>query len=180
MRQIVELNPADSATIDRLARISYEAFKENAPDWIPTVALARAQVCRATQQPHLSYVALQDGKAMGWIGLIPGKHVWEIHPLAVALSAQYQGIGQQLVEHAASIARAQGALTLFASTGDEVGTTNLYGQDLYSDPAGAIANLQATGRNPFKFWQKAGFRIVGLLPDAEGRGRPSIHLARRL
>ena len=85
-----------------------------------------------------------------------------------------------LVEDAARIAKDGGALTLFAGTSDEVGTTNLFGADIYENPADSIRNLEATGRSPFKFWENTGFTVVGLMPDEEGVGKPGIHLARRL
>ena len=180
MSEIIDLSTADSDLVEHLANITSEAFKENSPDWVPTIELARSQVTAATALGRLGRVVMEQGDAAGWIGLIKGKRVWEIHPLAIAIEHQYKGFGHLLVEDVARLAKAAGAVTLFASTSDEVGTTNLFGVDLYADPAGSIRNIQATGRNPFKFWQNAGFTVVGLLPDAEGVGKPSIQLARRL
>ena len=101
-------------------------------------------------------------------------------PIAVAIEHQYSGLGHLLVEDVARIAKGAGALTPFSGTSDEVGTTNLFGVDLYGNPVEAIKNIEATGRNPFKFWQNAGFTVVGLMPDAESLGKPGVHLARRL
>lgn len=61
-----------------------------------------------------------------------------------------------------------------------MGTTNLFGHDIYSDPVSAIANIEATGSNPCTFWLRAGFKVVGLMPAAEGLGKPGIHLATRI
>lgn len=180
MAKIIDLDTTDTALVERLATVTFEAFKENAPDWVPTVDLARNQVTAATSQGRLGRVVIEGGEVVGWVGSITGKRVWEIHPLAIAIEHQYKGFGHILVEDVARIAKAAGALTLLAGTSDEVGTTNLFGVDLYADPARSIAKIQATGRNPFKFWQNAGFTVVGLLPDAEGIGKPAIQLARRL
>ena len=180
MSELIDLDSSDTALVERLASITFEAFKENAPDWIPTVNLARKQVIAATSKGRLGRVVMEHGKPAGWIGLIKGKRVWEIHPIAIAIEHQYKGFGHLLVEDVAQLAKAGGALTLFAGTSDEVGTTNLYGADLYADPAQSISNIQATGRNPFKFWQNVGFTVVGLMPDAEGIGKPAIQLARQL
>lgn len=180
LTQITDLDITDAALVDHLAAITFQAFKENAPDWIPTMALAKAQVLAAGSTGRLGRVLSQDNNPMGWIGLIKGARVWEIHPIAVSTDQQYQGLGHLLVEDVAAIAKTAGALTLYASTSDEVGTTNLFGIDLYADPAGAIRTIEATGRNPYKFWEKAGFTLVGLLPDAEGLGKPALQLARRL
>ncbi len=180
MSDIIDLDANDSALVERLAIITFEAFKENAPDWIPTIELARKQVLSAGSRGRLGRVIIEDGQAAGWIGMIKGEHVWEIHPISVAVERQYRGLGRLLVEDAACIAKSAGALTLYAGTSDEVGTTNLFGVDLYDDPASSISNIQAVGRNPYKFWVRAGFSLVGLLPDAEGAGKPAIQLARRL
>lgn len=35
-------------------------------------------------------------------------------------------------------------------------------------------------RHPYEFYQKCGFALVGVLPDANGPGRPDVFLARRI
>ncbi len=180
MTTIIELSSGDAPKIEALAKITYEAFQENSPDWVPTLEAAREKVVEALARGSHVRVILEGSEPVGWIGAIPGRHVWEIHPIAVAVGAQYRGYGRRLVAEVERLARSEGALTLFAGTGDEVGTTNLFGQDLYRDPVGAIGNIEATGRNPFEFWLRAGFKIVGLMPDAEGPGKPGIHLAKRV
>lgn len=180
MTTIIDLASADEPMIETLAKITYEAFQENAPDWLPTLESAREEVLEALAPGRQARVILEGSQPIGWIGVITGPHVWEIHPIVVAVDAQNKGYGQRLVAHVEELARSSGALTLFAGTSDEVGTTNLFGQDIYLDPVGAIANIEATGRNPFEFWLRAGFKIVGLMPDAEGPGKPGIHLAKRI
>lgn len=180
MTEIIDLDPNDTALVDRLASITFEAFKENAPEWVPTINLARDQVVAAGSPERQGRVLLESGRAVGWIGLIRGKRVWEIHPIAIAIESQYRGFGHLLVEDVVGIAKDAGALTLFAGTSDEVGTTNLFGVDLYDDPGQSIKTIQNVGRNPFRFWQNAGFTVVGLMPDQEGVGKHGIQLARRL
>jgi aminoglycoside 6'-N-acetyltransferase I len=180
MIEIVDLDTRDSAVIEQLAILTFEAFKENMPDWVPTIDLARDKVLEASgNQKHARVLKLHD-EVVGWFGLTKRQYLWEIHPIAVAIEHQYQGFGRMLVEDAARIAKDAGALTLFAGTSDEVGTTNLFGADIYSNPSDSIRNLKATRRSPFEFWEHAGFTVVGLMPDEEGVGKPGIHLARRL
>lgn len=178
--EITDLDLSDVALVDRLASVTFAAFREGSPEWLPTLDRARDQVCAAKESGRLGRVLKQDGQAMGWIGLIKGRRVWEIHPLAIATNAQGRGYGRRLVEDAAAIATSAGALTLYAGASDETGTTNLFGADLYADPAGSIQTLQASRPSAFRFWQSVGFTVVGLMPDAEGRGKPGIELARRL
>ena len=180
MTAIIDLAGAGQRSIEALTQITYEAFQENAPEWVPTLERAREEILEALAPGRLARVILEGSKPVGWIGVITGRYVWEVHPIAVAVDAQRKGYGRQLVAHVEKLARSSGALTLFAGTSDEVGTTNLFGKDIYSDPVGAIANIKATARNPFEFWLRAGFKVVGLMPDAEGRGKPGIHLAKHL
>jgi aminoglycoside 6'-N-acetyltransferase I len=180
MSQIIDLDITDSPTVERLSAITFEAFQENAPEWLPTLEQARKQVIGADSAGRLGRVFLIDGQPAGWIGVIKRRHLWEIHPIAVALEHQYNGCGHRLVEDVAAIAKRAGVLTLLAGTSDEVGTTNLFAADLYADPATSIRNIHAIGRSPYRFWENAGFTVVGLIPDAEGRGKPAIQLARRL
>jgi aminoglycoside 6'-N-acetyltransferase I len=52
--------------------------------------------------------------------------------------------------------------------------------DVYPDPLAAAAQIQNLGRHPFEFYRKVGFTIVGLLPDANGFGKPDIFMAKRV
>jgi hypothetical protein len=42
------------------------------------------------------------------------------------------------------------------------------------------AKIKNLHRHPFEFYQKAGFSIVGVVPDANGPGKPDILMAKRL
>ena len=180
MSQLIDLNIADEALVERLAAITFKAFQKPAPGWLPDIDAARRQVVDAGSAGRLGRVLVDDGVPQGWIGIIRRRYLWEIHPIAVAKDAQGKGTGTALVEDAAQLAKKAGALTLYASTSDETGATNLSGADLYDNPSSAIANIQAHARTPYRFWQNVGFTVVGLLPDAEGAGKPAIHLARRV
>ena len=41
----------------------------------------------------------------------------------------------------------------------------------------SIRNLRD---HPYEFYLRVGFRIAGVLPDANGRGKPDIFLAKRV
>ena len=69
---------------------------------------------------------------------------------------------------------------IYLGSDDEHGMTSLYGVDLYDDTFGKIANIQDKGGHPFQFYEKMGYKIVGVLPDANGIGKPDILMAKRI
>lgn len=125
-------------------------------------------------------MTIDNGRAIGWIGAIEDDDVWEIQPIAVAPAMQRSGLGRALVADIEWLARSAGAVAVWAGTSDETHATNLSSVDLYADPVTAMANFSAVEGHPARFWQKAGFTLVGVRPDEEGLGQPGIHFARRL
>jgi hypothetical protein len=47
-------------------------------------------------------------------------------------------------------------------------------------PLALATKIQNLARHPFEFYRKVGFAIVGLLPDANGFGKPDIFMAKRV
>jgi len=121
------------------------------------------------------------GRPLGWVAASHSwGRVWELQPLIVATDHQRQGHGRRLVREVERIAAAAGALTMMLGTSDTTGATTLGGVDLYHDTFGRIADAECLTSHPLAFWLRVGYRIVGVIPDAEGSGKPSISLARRL
>jgi aminoglycoside 6'-N-acetyltransferase I len=59
--------------------------------------------------------------------------------------------------------------------------TSLAGIDLYDDTLRHMAELRDLGRNhPFLFYRKLGYVVTGVMPDANGHGRPDIYMSKRL
>ncbi len=118
--------------------------------------------------------------AVGWIGAIWDKDGWEIHPIADVPKAQRQGIGFVLVEEICKLARESGAAAVRAGTSDETNATSFSSVNLYENPYAAMQNFKAPEDHAVNFWIKAGFTLVGVLPDAEGLGKPGIHFSKRV
>ena len=176
-------NKTETTLIDELAELTYTAFTQHAPSWLPTLADARRQILKALESPKICRVLIDpDERPLGWIGAILQNHgrIWEIHPLVVAIAEQGKGYGRELVLEVERLAQQAGALGLSVGTSDETGATTLYGVDLYQQPLEALLNIRSKHRHAYEFWQKMGFVIVGVTPDAEGRGKPGISLAKRI
>lgn len=125
--------------------------------------------------------ALEGERVVGWVGRIETySHAWELHPLVVDPTFQRRGIGARLCAELEARVKAAGVLTLYLGTDDEFGGTSLYGQALFPDVAGKIGGVWETRGHPFAFYRKQGYEIVGLIPDANGRGKPDILMAKRL
>jgi aminoglycoside 6'-N-acetyltransferase I len=181
--QITGLTPERRDLIDQAAAILHAAFLRRSDDW-QEIDSARAEVVESLADERISRVAVAPGgDVVGWIGAIPtyAGRVWEIHPLVVDASHRRRGIGRALVEDLERIVAARGALTLWLGSDDENDETTASGMDLYGDVPGAIRNLKKIGGgHPYPFYVRLGFHVTGLLPDANGRGKPDIFFAKRV
>ncbi len=132
------------------------------------------RICRAAVD--------ENGDLLGIIGGIPGYdgHVWELHPLAVQPSLQGQGIGRALVEDFEEQVRSKGGLTITLGSDDEDSMTSLANVDLYENLWEKIRDIRNFKNHPFEFYQKMGYVITGVVPDANGFGKPDILMAKRI
>jgi len=154
------------------------------PDAWPDMAAALDEVGEALADDRICRAAVdEDGLLLGWIGGIPGGYsgrVWELHPLVVRRERQGEGIGRALVRDLEAHVRERGAQTLWLGTDDEDDMTTLSGVNLYEDLPGHIARIGNLKGHPYEFYQKCGFVIAGVVPDANGPGKPDILMAKRI
>jgi aminoglycoside 6'-N-acetyltransferase I len=106
--------------------------------------------------------------------------VWELHPLVVRSERQGEGIGRALVQDLEALVRERGAQTLWLGTDDEDDMTTLAGVNLYDDLPGHMARIRNLKGHPYEFYLKCGFVIAGVVPDANGPGKPDILMAKRV
>lgn len=177
----VDLHRADSWLIDECAALLHASFLDHPSGW-PDLDSAHAEVVDSLSPGKISRVAIDDdGNVAGWIGAQPeyDGNVWELHPLVVRERDRRQGLGRILVQDLEHILALRGALTLWLGTDDEAGETSLAGADLYADLPTQLRAFQA-GSHASAFYIKLGFRVVGVMPDANGRGKPDILMAKQL
>lgn len=167
---------------DQAAQLLFESFRDLASAW-PSIESAREEVSDSLGYGRISRVMLDDAsRVIGWIGGQPhyDGRVWELHPLVVAKSLRRRGLGRLLVQDLERIVASKGALTLMLGTDDETDATSLSGTDLYHDLPTAIRNIRNLKSHPYEFYLRVGFHIVGVMPDANGPGKPDIYMAKRV
>ncbi len=108
-------------------------------------------------------------------------HSLELHPLVVDPTSQRHGVGRALVAALEARAKADGYLAIHLGADDEVGGTSLFGADAFPDALAKLAAIQPTPLgHPFFFYRRLGYEPVGLIPDANGFGKPDILMSKRL
>jgi aminoglycoside 6'-N-acetyltransferase I len=180
--QIIDLDPNDEALVQQCAALLVEGFRETAPSAWPDLPSALEEVRECLEPDRIIRMAVEDpGLVLGWVG---ARHnyakVWELHPLVVRPDRQGQGIGRALVLDLEQRVRERGAVTLYLGTDDEADQTTLSGVDLYPNPLEHLQRIRNRRGHPYEFYQKLGFVIVGVIPDANGPGKPDILMAKRV
>lgn len=181
--EIITLSPENESLIQQAAQLLVDAFCEHWPDAWPTLEEGLKEVHEMLENERICRVALDEkGDLMGIIGGISGYDglVWELHPLAVQPSLQGKGIGRALVRDLEEQVRARGGLTLTLGSDDEDGMTSLSNVDLYQDLWEKIRDIRNYKSHPYEFYQKMGFVITGVVPDANGIGKPDILMAKQV
>lgn len=183
MLRIIDLTPDDKTAIQQTSQLLFDAFKKQAPKAWPTLDDTLQEVHESFAPDRVSRIALDDdGNVIGWIGgmsLYDG-NVWELHPLAVSSVSRGQGVGRALVRDLENLVAARGGLTLWLGTDDEDHQTSIAEVDLYPNVLEHLTTIKNLRRHPFEFYQKLGFVIVGVMPDANGLGKPDIFMAKRI
>ena len=126
--------------------------------------------------------AVHDSAVLGWGGILApiyDGNVFELHPLAVRSDRRRQGIGGAIVTALETEAKRQGGLTIYLGADDESGETSLSNIDLYDDLPARIERFNP-GTHQSRFYRKLGYRIIGVMPDANGAGKPDIFFGKRL
>lgn len=175
---IVDLSPEQPDLLEQAARLLVARMPEG---W-PTIEDARDHVHELLVEGFILRAHVQGGQLLGWVG---GQerytgHVYELHPLVVHADHERQGIGRELVLDLEDRAREIGIHSMFVGSDDELGLTNLAGVDLYPDVISHLARLQSLRDHPIVFYQRLGYSVIGVMPDANGFGRPDIYLGKRL
>jgi aminoglycoside 6'-N-acetyltransferase I len=180
---IISLLPDHDHLIQQAAQLLVDTFREHWPEAWPTHEEGLEEIHEMLESERICRIAVDEqGNLLGMIGGIPDYdgNVWELHPLAVQPSLQGQGFGRALVEDFEEQVRAKGGLTITLGSDDEDNMTSLSNVNLYEDLWEKIRDVRNYKNHPFEFYQKMGYIITGIVPDANGRGKPDILMAKRV
>jgi len=158
-----------------------EGLAANWPEAWPELEAALEEVRESFEAGRISRIALdEDGTVLGWVGGISNYRgrVWELHPLVVSVRHQGKGIGRALVADLEDRVKERGGLTITVGSDDENYQTTLSGINLLPNVCDHIARIRNLKRHPYEFYQKQGYVIVGVIPDANGLGKPDILMAK--
>ncbi|MCH7698649.1 MAG: GNAT family N-acetyltransferase [Chloroflexi bacterium] len=176
---IVDLDPENESAVRQLAELLVDVLPEG---W-PTFDQALAEVRESFPNERISRIAFEGGLILGWVGGLEQESyvgLWELHPLAVRRDRQRQGVGRALVPDLEDRVRERGGNTVTLGSDDHGGETTLANIDLYPNPLEHLQKLENPGGHPYEFYQKVGYAVVGVIPDANGFGKPDIFMAKRI
>jgi aminoglycoside 6'-N-acetyltransferase I len=180
---IVDLDANDAAIVEQAAALLVEGFREHWVDAWPNRESALQEVRECAVPDYICRAALdEDRTLLGWIGGRPeyDGNVLELHPMVVRSDRRHGGIGRALVADLEAQVRARGGLTVMLGTDDEADMTSLGGADLYTNLWEQIAHIRNLKGHPYEFYQKCGYTIIGVMPDANGRGKPDIYMSKKI
>lgn len=174
--------------LEQAARLLTVGFHEHWPDSWADPESAMAEVREMIAPDRICRAAVDDetGDVLGWIGGIPeyDGHVWELHPLVVRPDLQGRGIGRALVIDFEAQVRARlvrlGGITIMLGSDDVDEMTSLSQVNLYENPWEYIRQIRNLKGHPYEFYQKLGYTITGVVPDANGPGKPDILMSKRV
>jgi len=181
--QIITLSSTDERLIHQAAQLLVDAFHEHWPETWTTLKDGFEELNEMLEPNRICRAAIDDdGNLLGMIGGIPqyDGHVWELHPLAVQPKMQGKRIGHALVKDFEEQVRQRGGLTITLGTDDEDNMTSLSNVDLYENTWEKIREIRNLKGHPFEFYQKMGYVITGVVPDANGIGKPDISMSKRV
>ena len=181
--RIERLDKEDSEYIQQMAALLVDSFKDTGSMAWPDQESGLKEVLECLQDDRICIAAFDElNNLIGWAGALRKYEnvTWELHPIMVAEEHRGQRIGSQLVAALEEAVRESGGETLVLGADDENFRTSVAGVDLYPNVLENLMNIKNPGRHPYEFYQKIGFSLVGIIPDANGPGKPDILMAKRI
>lgn len=168
--------------IIQAARILTKSFLDIGNDTWPDMKSAVTEVEECIEKPNICIGLHENGNLLGWIGLRPMYELtWELHPLVISTQHQNKGIGRLLISELEKHAKQNGVIGILLGTDDEYFKTSLSSVDISGDNIlEEIRNIRNIKNHPYEFYQRCGYTIVGIIPDANGKRKPDIWMWKKI
>ena len=179
----INLRDGEPKQLEEAAKVLFEAFIEKGIATWPTIEAARKEVEECLNNKYICFAYIEYDELIGWAGLRPmyGSITWELHPMVIRSDWQRKGIGRKLLKHIEQIALNLKIMNIVLGTDDETGRTSLSEKDFRKESIlRAIQDISNKHKHPYEFYQKCGYLIVGIIPDANGVGKPDILMWKRI
>lgn len=157
-------------------------LKSNLKDF-SNIEMSKKAIINSIDERKISMIAVDENNTvLGWICGVEeyNAHVWEIQPVVVRKENQRKGIGKILIRTLEKVIAPRGGITIILGTQDENNSTSLSGKDIYNDIFKQIETIKNLKHNTYEFYLKLGYKIVGVIPDSNGVGKPDILMAKRV
>ena len=164
-------------------RQAAQILTESLPNGWATLSEAVQEIDMLLCPGNTMLAVMEGSDVIGWGGIQPqyDGRVFELHPLCVREDMRSKGYGAAIVRSLENAARAQGGLTIILGADDEnePGETSFANVDLYFNLPAHMMNFEP-GKHQSAFYLKQGYNIIGVVPDANGPGKPDIMLGKKL
>ena len=85
-----------------------------------------------------------------------------------------------MVKNFEQAVNSRGGLTIQLGTDDENERTSIGGVDLYPNVLEKLSKIRNLRKHPFEFYQRLGYVVSGVIPNANGFGKPDILMSKRV
>ena len=179
--QIIDV-PNEESFIRKVAEVLLDGFTASGINPWENLTQAIEEIGESLTEDRISRVAVDDDEnVLGWIGAFHDYAlVWELHPLVVRSDLQNQGIGTALVKDLEQQLKQRGGLVIKLGTDDENDRTSIGGIEFYPHVLEKLSKIENLKNHPFGFYKKLGYEICGVIPDANGFGKPDILMCKRV
>ena len=161
-----------------MAEILLDGFSDTGTAAWSTIEECNKEVTDSLLDEKISRIAIDENeKVLAWtIGAEIYDVTWELELLVVRRISKLKGIGKNMLEDFEEQVKNRCGTAVFLGSDDENNRTSLGGIELYPNPLQHLANIKNLGGHPYEFYQKCGYTITGVIPHANGFGKPDIWL----
>ena len=170
-------------TLNRqMTEILHDGFSDTGTNAWQTIEECFEEVENSLDDEKISRIAVDENeKVLAWtIGAEIYDVTWELELLVVRRDSKLQGIGRKMLADFEEQVRMRKGSVVFLGSDDENNRTSLGGIELYPNPLEYLTNIKNLGGHPFEFYQKCGYTIIGVIPHANGFGKPDIWLSKQI